>query len=122
MKKISIFTLLLTFVAGGLFAQTNNPRNLETTGNTGNGWADSTNWRLVGTTTTTGVSIPTSIDNVNIVKGMDIKNTTAAVATSVIVMEGRLLKIEQGSRLACPTIGLGYGDKADNIELSGSIN
>ena len=121
MKKISIFTLLLTFVAGGLFAQTNNPRNLENTGNANNGWADPTNWRLAGTTTTTGVSIPTSIDSVNIVKDMDIKNTTAAVATSVIVKEGRL-KIEQGSSLACPTIVLGYGNKPGNIELSGTIN
>ena len=121
MKKISIFTLLLTFVAGGLFAQTNTPRNLENTGKANNGWADPTNWRLAGTTTTTGVSIPTSIDNVNIVKDMDIKNTTAAVATSVIVKEGRLLKIEQGSSLACPTIVLGYGNKPGNIELSGSI-
>ncbi|MCI7662113.1 MAG: polymer-forming cytoskeletal protein, partial [Bacteroidales bacterium] len=122
MKKISIFTLLLTLVAGGLSAQTNTPRNLENTGNANNGWADPTNWRLAGTTTTTGVSIPTSIDNVNIVKDMDIKNTTAAVATSVIVKEGRLLKIEQGSSLACPTIVLGYGNKPGNIELSGTIN
>ena len=122
MKKISIFTLLLTLVAGGLSAQTNTPRNLENTGNANNGWADPTNWRLAGTTTTTGVSIPTSIDNVNIVKDMDIKNTTAAVATSVIVKEGRLLKIEQGSSLDCPTIVLGYGNKPGNIELSGTIN
>ena len=121
MKRLSIFALLLTLVAGGLSAQTNTPRNLENTGKANNGWADPTNWRLAGTTTTTGVSIPTSIDNVNIVKDMDIKNTTAAVATSVIVKEGRLLKIEQGSSLACPTIVLGYGNKPGNIELSGSI-
>ena len=122
MKKISIFTLLLTFVAGGLFAQTNNPRNLENTGNANNGWADPTNWRLVGTTTTTGVHVPTSIDSVNVIKDINIKNTTTAVATSVIVKEGRLLKIEQGSSLACPTIVLGYGNKPGNIELSGTIN
>ena len=122
MKKISIFTLLLTFVAGGLFAQTNNPRNLETTGNTGNGWADSTNWRLVGTTTTTGVHVPTSIDSVNVIKDINIKNTTTAEATSVIVREGKRLTIEQGSRLNCLAIVLGLGDKPGNIELSGTIN
>lgn len=121
MKRLSIFALLLTLVAGGLSAQTNTPRNLENTGNANNGWADPTNWRLAGTTTTTGVSIPTSIDNVNIVKGMDIKNTTDAVATSVIVKQGSLLKIGQGSSLSCPTIVLGYDNKAGNIELSGSI-
>ena len=122
MKKISIFTLLLTFVAGGLFAQTNNPRNLETTGNTGNGWADSTNWRLVGTTTTTGVHVPTSIDSVNVIKDINIKNTTTAEATSVIVREGKRLTIEQGSSLDCPAIVLGLGDKAGNIDLRGTIN
>ena len=60
MKKISVFTLLLTLIAGGVFAQT--PRTLE---NKNNNWNNPDHWQN-SATNATALSIPKSVDTVYI--------------------------------------------------------
>ena len=63
MKKISVFTLLLTLVAGGVFAQT--------LYNSGNSWKNKGHWRIEGTGDKAN-AVPTSSNDVNIVVNMNV--------------------------------------------------
>ncbi len=112
MKKISVFTLLLTLVAGGVFAQ----RTLE---NTGNKWSNQKHWREVGTTTT-NISIPTSVDNVFIIEnmGVDVANAEAA---SVTIKNGKTLTLNKGKTLTCPLVTLENDNQNNKLDLKGTL-
>ena len=118
MKKISVFTLLLTLVAGGVFAQT--ARTLESTGGD---WTKSNNWRDVSTGGN-ATSVPTLLDNVSIVeKNMNVNNADA-FAASITIKNGKTLTVNKGKTLTCPNIIVENGKldlKQDNAVVDGSI-
>ena len=118
MKKISVFTLLLTLVAGGVFAQT--ARTLESTGGD---WTRSNNWRDVSTGGN-ATSVPTPLDNVSIVeKDMNVNNADA-FAASITIKNEKTLTVNKGKTLTCPNIIVENGTldlKQDNAVVDGSI-
>ena len=112
MKKISVFTLLLTLIAGGVFAQ----RTLE---NTGNKWSNQKHWREVGTTTT-NIPIPKSVDDVFIIAnmGVDVANAKAA---SVTIKSGKTLTLNAGNTLTCPFVTLENDNQNNKLDLRGTL-
>ena len=115
MKKISVFTLLLTLIAGGVFAQT--PRTLE---NKNNNWNNPDHWQN-SATNATALSIPKSVDTVYIGrhnKEMAIRKNTAAVASKVIV-KNKNLKIEKNASLNCDS--LIFESNNNKNEIQGSV-
>ena len=112
MKKISVFTLLLTLVAGGVFAQ----RILE---NTGNKWSNQKHWREVGTTTT-NIPIPTSVDDVFIIANMGV-DVTNAKAASVTIKSGKTLTLNAGNTLTCPLVTLENDNQNNKLDLKGTL-
>ena len=118
MKKISVFTLLLTLIAGGVFAQT--ARTLESTGGD---WTKSNNWRDVSTGGN-ATSVPALLDNVSIVaKDMNVNNADA-FAASITIKNGKTLTVNKGKTLTCPNIIVEDGTldlKHDNAVVDGSI-
>lgn len=118
MKKISIFTLLLTLIAGGVFAQT--ARTLESTGGD---WTKSNNWRDVSTGGN-ATSVPTSLDNVSIVtKNMNVNNADA-FAASITIKNGKTLTVNKGKTLTCQNIIVENGTldlKHKDAVVEGSI-
>ena len=114
MKKISVFTLLLTLVAGGVFAQ----RTLE---NTGNKWSNQKHWREVGTTTTNiPIPIPTSVDDVFIIANMGV-DVTNAKAASVTIKSGKTLTLNAGNTLTCPLVTLENDNQNNKLDLKGTL-
>ncbi|MDY5737703.1 MAG: hypothetical protein SPL04_05560, partial [Candidatus Onthomorpha sp.] len=112
MKKISVFTLLLTLVAGGVFAQ----RTLE---NTSNKWSNQKHWREVGTTTT-NIPIPTSVDDVFIIANMGV-DVTNAKAASVTIKSGKTLTLNAGNTLTCPLVTLENDNQNNKLDLKGTL-
>ena len=98
MKKISVFTLLLTLVAGGVFAQT--------LYNSGNSWKNKGHWRIEGTGDKAN-AVPTSSNDVNIVANMDVDDN--ASAASVTIKNGKTLRLNAGKTLTCSNITVESG-------------
>ena len=115
MKKISVFTLLLTLIAGGVFAQT--PRTLD---NKNDDWSRPDHWQD-SVTNATALSTPERIDTVYIgrynSKSMTIRNMEA-VASKVIV-ENKNLKIEKNASLNCDSLIFESNDNKN--EIKGSV-
>ena len=112
MKKISVFTLLLTLVAGGVFAQT--------LYNTGNSWKNKGQWRIAGTDAKPN-AVPTSSNDVNIVADMKVDDN--AYAASVTIKNGKTLTV-QGKTLTCTNIIVENGTlnlNNDKAKVDGSI-
>lgn len=112
MKKISVFTLLLTLVAGGVFAQT--------LYNSGNSWKNKGHWRIEGTGDKAN-AVPTSSNDVNIVANMDVDDN--ASAASVTIKNGKTLTV-QGKTLTCSNIIVENGTlnlNDDKAKVAGSI-
>ena len=95
MKKISVFTLLLTLVAGGVFAQT--------LYNSGGSWKNKGHWRIEGTGDNAN-AVPTSSNDVNIVANMNVDDN--ASAASVTIKNGKTLTLNAGKTLTCPLVTL----------------
>ena len=113
MKKISVFTLLLTLVAGGVFAQT--------LYNSGNLWKNKGHWRIEGTGDKAN-AVPTSSNDVNIVANMDVDDN--ASAASVTIKNGKTLKLKAGKTLTCSNITVESGTldlNHDNAVVDGNI-
>ena len=113
MKKISVFTLLLTLVAGGVFAQT--------LYNSGNSWKNKGHWRIEGTGDKAN-AVPTSSNDVNIVANMDVDDN--ASAASVTIKNGKTLKLKAGKTLTCSNITVESGTldlNHDNAVVDGNI-
>ena len=112
MKKISVFTLLLTLVAGGVFAQT--------LYNSGNSWKNKGHWRIEGTGDKAN-AVPTSSNDVNIVADMNVDDN--AYAASVTIKNGKTLTV-QGKTLTCTNIIVENGTlnlDNDKAKVDGSI-
>lgn len=112
MKKISVFTLLLTLVAGGVFAQT--------LYNSGNSWKKKGHWKIEGTGANAN-AVPTSSNDVNIVANMNVDDN--AYAASVTIKDGSTLTVK-GKTLTCTNIIVENGTlKLDNdkAKVDGSI-
>ena len=112
MKKISVFTLLLTLVAGGVFAQT--------LYNIGNSWKNKGHWRIEGTNANSN-AVPTSSNDVNIVADMKVDDN--ASAASVTITGGATLTV-QGKTLTCSNIIVENGTlnlNDDKAKVAGSI-
>ena len=112
MKKISVFTLLLTLVAGGVFAQT--------LYNSGNSWKNKGHWRIEGTDAKPN-AVPTSSNDVNIVADMKVDDN--AYAASVTIKSGATLTV-QGKTLTCTNIIVENGTlnlNDDKAAVDGSI-
>ena len=113
MKKISVFTLLLTLVAGGVFAQTFY--------NSGNSWKNKGHWRIEGTDDKAN-AVPTSSNDVNIVANMNVDDN--ASAASVTIKNGKTLTLNAGKTLTCSNIIVESGTldlKHDNAVVGGNI-
>ena len=112
MKKISVFTLLLTLVAGGVFAQT--------LYNSGGSWKNTGHWRIEGTGDKAN-AVPTSSNDVNIVADMKVDDN--ASAASVTIKNGKTLTV-QGKTLTCSNIIVENGTlnlNDDKAKVAGSI-
>ena len=110
MKKISVFTLLLTLVAGGVFAQT--------LYNSGNSWKNKGNWRIEGTGDKAN-AVPTSSNDVNIVADMNVDDN--ASAASVTIKNGKTLRLNAGKTLTCPLVTLENDNQNNELELKGTL-
>ena len=110
MKKISVFTLLLTLVAGGVFAQT--------LYNSGSSWKNKGHWRIEGTGAKAN-AVPTSSNDVNIVADMDVDDN--ASAASVTIKNGQTLKLKAGKTLTCPLVTLENDNQNNKLDLKGTL-
>lgn len=110
MKKISVFTLLLTLVAGGVFAQT--------LYNSGNSWKKKGHWKIEGTGANAN-AVPTSSNDVNIVADMKVDDN--ATAASVTIKDGKTLELNKNQTLTCPLVTLENDNQNNKLDLKGTL-
>ena len=119
MKKISVFTLLLTLIAGGVFAQT--ARTLYNRTNNNN-WNNTATWQD-SATNAQALSIPTEYDTVYIGRNnnKDIKIDAAAEASKIIVLGQYNNKFAMTNKASLDCDSLIFESNNGNNEIKGLV-